>query len=153
MKRWVRWCVLAVFCALWGFVGTLAGVWVLADHVRGGQGAPGTHGAAGAPGRPGADGAQGQPGPRGPEGAEGEPVVPGEADIINGLVAQVEKLSAQTGDRALGSAGLPSDSYLLMRGVSGRKNFGCPSGTRFAGFASIPMTNGYGTSSNLCRVK
>lgn len=53
MLIWVKWSGLALFCALWGFVGTLAGVWVMADQVRGERGPAGPQGSPGAQGEVG----------------------------------------------------------------------------------------------------
>lgn len=59
---WLKWLGIASFCAVWGFVGSVAAVWVMADVLRG---EPGPVGAQGTPGPIGA------PGPAGPQGEAG----------------------------------------------------------------------------------
>src|ERR1700712_2817568 len=81
---WVRWSAIAIFCALWGLLGGLGALAVAQGSFRG------------AAGLQGPSGASGSQGPRGPQGSTNEPAVPHEADIINGLVAQVERLSASS---------------------------------------------------------
>ena len=57
MSGWVRLTGLAVFCCLWGFIGSIAGIYALGHQTKGDPGPPGPRGEAGA---------QGPAGPRGP---------------------------------------------------------------------------------------
>jgi hypothetical protein len=56
MSGWKRWAAAALFCATFGFAGGLAGIWLMADHIRGEQGAQGARGETGPPGPPGPEG-------------------------------------------------------------------------------------------------
>jgi hypothetical protein len=51
---------LAAFCLIFGFLGSLGGLWVMNGHLRGPQGQPGASGVAGPAGPPGARGSAGK---------------------------------------------------------------------------------------------
>jgi hypothetical protein len=60
MRSWQRWIGLAVFCAAFGLIGAMAGLWVMNDQLRGPQGATGPSGG---------------PGPQGPAGPPGDSAI------------------------------------------------------------------------------
>jgi hypothetical protein len=47
MSALLKWSALALFCTLWGFMGALGGVWLMADQLRGERGPTGLAGPAG----------------------------------------------------------------------------------------------------------
>ena len=57
MSGWVRLTGLAAFCCLWGFLGSVAGIYAFGHQTKGDPGPPGPRGEVGA---------QGPAGPRGP---------------------------------------------------------------------------------------
>jgi hypothetical protein len=134
-------------CALatvFGFIGSGGATLVLRDQIKGDRGAPG------------ARGPQGAAGPAGPEGSPG-PAGEVPSRVQNALVDMQERIAKlEAAGRPIATAAsvpLPSGSYLFMPSVSGRSNYGCPSGTRFVGFAEIPKANGFAEPSNLCEVR
>lgn len=78
MAQWIRWSGLALFCAVWGFVGTIGGVWVMADQLAGDRGATGSAGV------------QGPSGPPGPRGADAD---------LSDISRQIAAIEAGTGNR------------------------------------------------------
>jgi hypothetical protein len=62
MAKVMRWVGLAVFCAVFGFVGSVGGIKLMADELRGEQGPAGLPGIIGPPGEQGPVGATGPAG-------------------------------------------------------------------------------------------
>ena len=62
MAKVMRWVALAAFCAVFGFVGSVVGIRLMADDLRGEQGPPGVPGLVGPEGEQGIQGEAGTPG-------------------------------------------------------------------------------------------
>lgn len=86
MVKVMHWAALGVICAILGFAGSLGGVWVMHDQLRG------------EPGPPGPSGAAGERGPQGPAGPQGPPGRAAPVDLtldfrvrdLEGRVAELE---------------------------------------------------------------
>ena len=74
MAKVMRWVALAAFCAVFGFVGSVVGVRLMADDLRGEQGPPGVSGLVG---------------PQGDQGIQGEAGTPGDVSSLESRIALV----------------------------------------------------------------
>ena len=74
MAKVMRWVALAAFCAVFGFVGSVVGVRLMADDLRGEQGPPGVAGLVG---------------PQGDQGIQGEAGTPGDVSSLESRIALV----------------------------------------------------------------
>jgi len=74
MAKVMRWVALAAFCAVFGFAGSVVGVRLMADDLRGEQGPPGVAGLVG---------------PQGDQGIQGEAGTPGDISSLESRIALV----------------------------------------------------------------
>ena len=74
MAKVMRWVALAAFCAVFGFVGSVVGIRLMADDLRGEQGPPGVPGLVG---------------PEGEQGIQGEAGTPGDVSSLESRIALV----------------------------------------------------------------
>jgi hypothetical protein len=107
-RKLLRWVALAVFCAAFGFAGSVGGMSLMADSLRGAQGPQGEQGIEGPQGTPGTPGARGPAGPRGDVSS-----VESQVALLRSTVNRLTPRVADLEERA----DAPPSSTLCQRGV------------------------------------
>jgi hypothetical protein len=107
-RKLLRWVALAAFCAAFGFAGSVGGMSLMADSLRGAQGPPGE------PGLEGPTGAPGAPGKRGPAGPPGD-LSAVESDVAL-LKSSLTRLTPRVADLEE-QVEAPPSSTVCQRGV------------------------------------